>query len=498
MAERPRYEPLFRLAAGGMATVWIGAARGALGFRQLVAIKKPHPHLVTDASFTSELVAEARLAAMIHHANVVDVRDVEIDAAGEISLVMDFIEGATLGELLVTAGKRESRLPPRVALRIARDACAGLHAAHELVDERGRPVKLVHRDVSPQNILVGLDGMARVSDFGVAKFVHRSVSTSNGTLKGKLAYMAPEYLRGEPIDRRADIFALGVVLWEALAQRRLFRGETEAETVQRLLSHVPEPISSIVPELAPLDDVIACALAREPGGRFQNIAAMGLALETAAGEAGLLGTHADVAAAVSSLVGAELEARRAQVREKLANEPTLASLMGLPRPADVAATIVDEPPPSPPTTTTLPLAQAASRTAPLLTPASPVAFAQPEEVAPPSVLVVHTRSSAPLLLAVVGALLVVLVGWAVLRSRDAPAASRATTAEPAGTVAAPPPVVDAAPREEPHADAGVVAERAPAPTAAPRHAARTTRAAVPSASPVPSATTRKPPANPYD
>jgi len=261
----PRYETILRLASGGMATVWIGTVRGALGFRQLVAIKKPHPHLLQDPGFRGELLAEARLASMIHHANVVDVRDVEIDG-DSISLVMDFIEGASLGELLVAASKRDAaggRIPPRVAVRIVRDACAGLHAAHELVDERDRPVGLVHRDVSPQNVLVGTDGIARVTDFGVAKFVRKNMqSTSEGSLKGKLAYMAPEYVRGEAIDRRFDVFAMGVVLWEALTGKRCFRGDNEAETLRRLLDVVPGPVSATAPELEPLDAVVACALAR--------------------------------------------------------------------------------------------------------------------------------------------------------------------------------------------------------------------------------------------
>jgi serine/threonine-protein kinase len=341
-----RYETLLRLASGGMATVWIGAVRGALGFRQLVAIKKPHPHLLEDASFRAELVAEARLASMIHHANVVDVRDVEIDGAS-ISLVMDYIEGASLGELLVAANRKGTRLSPRVCVRIVLDALAGLHAAHELVDERGRPTALVHRDVSPQNILVGTDGTARVADFGVAKFARKNMqSTSEGSLKGKLAYMAPEYLRGETIDRRFDVFAAGVVLWEALTGRRLFRGENEAETLKRVLDLAPEPVSRIVPEAAAIDDVVATALAKARDERFQNAAAMAAALEGSALSAKLLAGHFEVAEALKELVGAAIEERRKLVRAKLANEPSVASLMGVPpilKPDAVPATMVDAP-----------------------------------------------------------------------------------------------------------------------------------------------------------
>jgi serine/threonine-protein kinase len=324
-----RYDTIVKLASGGMATVWVGTVRGALGFRQLVAIKKPHPHLLDDVSYRTELITEARLASLINHANVVDVRDVEVDGES-ISLVMDYIEGASLGELVVAASMRGIQLPPRVAVRITLDTLAGLHAAHELVDERGRPVGLVHRDISPQNVLVGVDGLARVADFGVAKFARKKSETSDGSLKGKLAYMAPEYLRGEAIDRRFDVFAVGIVLWETLAGKRLFRGANEAETVRLLLEHEPASLASVAPAAAALDGVVATALSRSLDQRFQNAAAMAAALESTALAAGLLGGHTEVAAILKELVGASIEERRTLVRAKLAHEPSLASLMGVP------------------------------------------------------------------------------------------------------------------------------------------------------------------------
>ena len=344
-AATSRYDTIVKLASGGMATVWVGTVRGALGFRQLVAIKKPHPHLLADASYRNELIAEARLASLINHANVVDVRDVEVDG-DEISLVMDYIEGASLGELVVAAAKRGIQLPPRVAVRIALDALAGLHAAHELVDERGRHVGLVHRDISPQNILVGVDGLARVADFGIAKMSNKKSETSEGSLKGKLAYMAPEYLRGESIDRRFDVFAVGIVLWESLAGKRLFRGANEAETVRLLLDHQPATLAAVAPAAAALDGVVATALARALDERFQNAQAMAAALESTALAAGLCGGHTEVAATLKDLVGASIEERRTLVRAKLAHEPSVASLMGV-SPAAPAlappATVVNPP-----------------------------------------------------------------------------------------------------------------------------------------------------------
>ncbi len=358
-----RYETILKLASGGMATVYVGTVRGALGFRQLVAIKKPHPHLVGNADFRRELLAEAQLASMIHHANVVDVRDVELDK-DNISLVMDYIEGASLGELLVAASKGIAALPPAVAVRIVLDACAGLHAAHELTDDKGRFIGLVHRDVSPQNILVGTDGVARVTDFGIAKIARRQANTEEGQLKGKLAYMAPEYLQGETIDRRFDVFGMGVVLWEALTGKRLFRGDHEAVTLQRVLSYQAPAVSSLVPQATPaLDHVVAAAVEKQREDRFQTAAAMGAALETAAREAGLVASHTDVAALVRAAVGADLDERRTLIRARMAMEPAIASVgPQTPGPAterDINSTLTSAPP------TTLPeTAPMGSNTAP--------------------------------------------------------------------------------------------------------------------------------------
>jgi serine/threonine-protein kinase len=326
--EQSRYETLFKLASGGMATVYVGTVRGAFGFRQLVAIKKPHANLVANPQFRQALLREARLASLIHHANVVDVRDIEATEQ-EVSLIMDYVEGATLSEILDARIKAGDRAPAGVAVRIVLDACAGLHAAHEQTDERGRPLRIVHRDISPQNLLVGVDGLTRVADFGVAK-VKRSSDAANtvaGVLKGKLAYMAPEYVRGETIDRRLDVFAMGVVLWEALTSQRLFRGTHDAQTLERVLSHEVPSVSTVVPALgAAFDAIIDTALAKDPSRRFDNASAMAAALESSARAAGLLVGHREVAELVKSAVGPRLEERRALIRRSLAHEPSFASL----------------------------------------------------------------------------------------------------------------------------------------------------------------------------
>ncbi len=348
--DKSRYETLFRLASGGMATVFVGTVRGAFGFRQLVAIKKPHAHLVADPAFRQALLREARLASLIHHANVVDVRDVEATDK-EVSLVMDYVEGASLSELLKAygggddEGKVERPLPAGVAVRIVLDACAGLHAAHEQTDERGRPLRLVHRDISPQNLLVGVDGLTRVADFGVAKFKRKAESsTVAGVLKGKLAYMAPEYVKGEGIDRRFDVFAMGVVLWEALTGQRLFRGTHAADTLDKLLSHEVPSVSTFVPGLGTaFDAIVGTALAKNPDQRFDNASAMAAALESSARAVGLLVGHREVAELVKSAVGPRLEERKMLIRARLAHEPSVASATFDPE-AEVSPPHREEPP----------------------------------------------------------------------------------------------------------------------------------------------------------
>ena len=313
-----RYECLVKIASGGMASVYVGRLRGAVGFWRLVAVKRAHAHLVADDDLRRLLVDEARLASKIHHPNVVAVLDVE-ELEEELFLVMDYVEGAALSELAAIAARTRSPMPPGVAVRIALDACAGLHAAHELCDDDGVPMRLVHRDVSPQNVLVGVDGMARIADFGIAKCTQSGTGASNtGTLKGKVAYMSPEYIEGAPIDARSDVFALGVVVWEAITGQRLFRGATELETMRRVVETEAPRLSSVARWVGPaLDGVLAGALEKSPAKRFPSAQALGEALEAAASKAGLLASRAEVGAHVKSLVGKELDARRVQVRERV-------------------------------------------------------------------------------------------------------------------------------------------------------------------------------------
>jgi eukaryotic-like serine/threonine-protein kinase len=314
-----RYELLAKIASGGMATVYVGQIRSSAGFRRLVAIKRAHAHIVADAALRDTLVTEARVASMIHHPHVVAVQDVEY-VDGELLLVMDYVEGASLFELLAAG----ARLPlsPRVAVRIALDACAGLHAAHELADIDGEPMGLIHRDISPQNVMVGVDGTARIVDFGIAKALQSSKHTQTGTLKGKTAYMAPEYLEGGGVSRATDVFALGVTTWEALTGERLFRGRNDLETMRKVTDPTPAPLlSAHVAGLGGLDEVVAKALAKDPRDRYSTALAFGDALDRAARALDLVASTTEIAVAVTSVVGVALSKRRALIRDAVNAEP---------------------------------------------------------------------------------------------------------------------------------------------------------------------------------
>jgi serine/threonine-protein kinase len=260
-----------------MAAVSLARLRGEAGFERLVAIKECHPELARDAEFAAMFLAEARLAAGIRHPNVVPTLDVSADP---LFLVMDYVEGATLAEAIAATRASGRPLPVRVVVRVMIDALEGLHAAHELADAAGRPLGLVHRDVSPQNILIGVDGVGRIADFGVAKALAREGSSTQGRPRGKRGYLAPEQLEGAAVDRRTDLFAAGVVLWEALASRRLFVGDTDAEVATRTLRGLVTPPSQVRPDVGgALDEVVRRALAVEPAARWATAREMAEALE---------------------------------------------------------------------------------------------------------------------------------------------------------------------------------------------------------------------------
>jgi serine/threonine-protein kinase len=332
-----RFELVAELATGGMATVFLGRISGAGGFQRFVGIKRLHPHLAREPEFTAMFLEEARLAARIHHPNVVPILEIGTSDQGYY-IVMEYVEGATFANLIARTVQSGRRMPVRIAARILIDVLQGLHAAHELADDDGKPLGIVHRDVSPQNILIGIDGSARLTDFGVARATSKLSTTRTGQLKGKLAYMAPEQARSaKDIDRRADIFAAGVVFWEALEGRRLFKGDGEADTLNKVLNEPIPALRNAEPSLPrEIEEVLQGALERERARRFATAALFAENLERVTHEVDEVATHKDVAAYLEEILGPEIQKQRETVRALIASrEPNRPKSLSMPPPAPV-------------------------------------------------------------------------------------------------------------------------------------------------------------------
>ncbi|MCW5832327.1 MAG: serine/threonine protein kinase [Labilithrix sp.] len=267
--ELGRYVLYDQIAAGGMATVHFGRMHGAIGFSRLVAVKRLHPNYANDAHFVQMFLDEARLAARISHPNVVSTLDVVADES-EVFLVMEHVLGDSLEAMMPREGSRPIPLP--VISSIVCGVLEGLHGAHEALDDMGEPLEIVHRDVSPHNVLVGVDGVARVFDFGIAKAAINTQETRDGVIKGKVTYMAPEQVRGVA-DRRADLYAAGVILWELLAGRRRHAGERNDGLFLKLAKNElepPPPPSTLRADATPeLDAVVARATAQSSALRHR-------------------------------------------------------------------------------------------------------------------------------------------------------------------------------------------------------------------------------------
>ena len=244
-----RYELHGEIASGGMASVHYGRLIGTGGFQKTVAIKRLHRTMARDESFKKMILEEGSLAARVRHPNVVPPLDV-LAEGGELLLVMEYVHGESLSRLLRAAWKSAEQVPLPVGAAILSNVLHGLHAAHEARDEAGKPLDIVHRDISPQNIIVGADGIARVIDFGIAKAVTSEEMTTQGTIKGKVPYLSPEQLEGEQATRRTDIYAAAVVFWEVLANRRLFNGADDGEILRQIMTMDVPPPSTFNPLVA--------------------------------------------------------------------------------------------------------------------------------------------------------------------------------------------------------------------------------------------------------
>ncbi|MBK9266940.1 MAG: serine/threonine protein kinase [Polyangiaceae bacterium] len=304
------HDIVVELAAGGMATTYLAHKRGDAFFARLVVIKRIHPWLLVDPKSGDMLREEARLGAAIQHPHVVHVEDVT-NHDREVCLVMPYVESLSLGALLGAVRRAGERIPPAMTSRIMLDVLSGLHAAHDAKDLRGDPLEIVHRDVSPNNVLVGTDGRGRIIDFGIARAASRLCKTRSGDMRGTIAYMSPEQLRRRELDRRADVFAAGAVLYEALTGERLFEGRDEADILIGVLADEIPTVSRAIPDVGlEVDEVLARALCREREERFPTARAFAEALERALPPA----PATDVAAFVERFGQSEFSRRRNAIR----------------------------------------------------------------------------------------------------------------------------------------------------------------------------------------
>ncbi len=305
------------IACGGMATVYLAHKAGTMGIGQPAAVKIIHPHLSRDHDFVDMFLDEARIVSCIGHPNVCRVLDFG-KAEGTYYLAMEFVMGETWADVLtkMKATREAQTMIPAVLAQILAQSCEGLHAAHEARDPQGTMLQIVHRDISPQNIIVGYDGSVRVLDFGIASAAEKLHTTRNGTIKGRFAYMAPEQMRGHVVDRRADIWSLGVVLWEGLAQHRLFKRETEAETVLAV-THDPLPTLQNVGQAVPaaLARVAAHALNRDRDKRYTTAREMGLELSRYASSALVPMGMPEVSNWMQRLFAEQIEQKRSLLRD---------------------------------------------------------------------------------------------------------------------------------------------------------------------------------------
>jgi serine/threonine protein kinase len=329
-----RYLLFGELASGGMATVHFGRLNGPAGFARTVAIKRLHPQYAKDPDFVTMFLDEARLAARIQHPNVVPTLDVvTLPGDSEVFLVMEYVQGESMSRLLRAVRAMMTPADTRVVATIMAGVLHGLHAAHEAKNEQGEALGIVHRDVSPQNIMVGVDGVPRVLDFGVAEAAGRLQTTREGQIKGKLSYMAPEQLHGSGVTRQTDVYAAAVVMWEALTGTRLFQMDNEAAVVTAILQKpigAPSEVASHVP-LA-FDRVVMRGLERDPAKRYATAREMAVEIERCVGVA----SASEVGEWVESLAHDELLLRKSRVAEiesissSVGRQPSLPSVGEMP------------------------------------------------------------------------------------------------------------------------------------------------------------------------
>lgn len=281
-----KYELIYRLGSGGMATVYVARLSGLAGFERLVAVKAIHQHLADSKKFVDMFLDEARVAAAIHHPNVAEIYDVGKDK-DQFFMVGEFVHGHDLGKLLRRAEERQKPLSQGLLAQIGAQICFGLHAAHQTRDKNGKPLNLIHRDVSPNNILISYNGFVKIIDFGVAWASNRLAHTESGALKGKIGYVAPEQITGQPLDRRSDIFSAGVIQYIMATMTHPFPGSSDAERLHRIVTGDIVPPREINPDVHPeLERIVLKAMSTSPADRYDSAAQMGQDLEAFAESTG--------------------------------------------------------------------------------------------------------------------------------------------------------------------------------------------------------------------
>jgi serine/threonine protein kinase len=307
-----RYQLLAKLATGGMAEIYLARQTGIKGFERLVAVKKLFAHLAMEEKFLEMFFDEARIAATLNHPNIVQIYDLGQEEESYY-IAMEYLEGESLGYMLRECHKSGTPIPATLASGIVSQVCDGLDYAHKLTDETGKPLGIVHRDVSPQNIIVLFSGGVKLVDFGIAKAASKTHKTSIGMFKGKLAYMSPEQCLGKPVDNRSDLFSLGTVFWELLAQRRLFKGDSKLSVMESIVSGEIPPLRKYKPDLSvELESITLQALQKDPNKRFNNAKEMGAAIQGYLRRIGAAAGVQEIAAFVK-----EVFSERAQKKRKL-------------------------------------------------------------------------------------------------------------------------------------------------------------------------------------
>jgi serine/threonine-protein kinase len=308
-----KYRLLGRIGYGGMAEVWVAHQQGPMGFEKLVAIKRLLPHMENQRNFVRMFLDEARIAARINHANVVQIFDLGL-VDQKFYIAMEYLPGESLARIMGEGIKRDRPLPTHVAAMIISQICKGLHHAHQLNDNEGQPLGIVHRDVSPQNVMVLYDGGVKLLDFGIAKARERLSETTTTGMKGKYAYMSPEQCQGDPVDRRSDIFATGTVLWEILARRRLFKHASKLMMLKMISEgHAPPP-SKMNPDVPPeIDAICLKALRKLPSERYATALELSTAIDEYLVTAGIASSVVQIGEYMEEVFSADKDHRTAWI-----------------------------------------------------------------------------------------------------------------------------------------------------------------------------------------